>query len=192
MRRYWKKEADFDGDKLNEAFRRFRALGLIARQSFSCCGGCAGYEIAASLGDKVKKVWDERGPEPAKREFERLQRKIKGVVFYHRQDRDNLEESGWVYLAFGDVEASNVGTFGMPTLEVGKAICKILDEVGLKYEWDGTEHQRICVDVRTDYQREKDTREEEEQKLREARWARQEIERETGFAAVPLFPPVSA
>lgn len=189
MRRSHKRYADWDSNKLNLAFIAFRKAGLIARQTFTCCGSCAGYELASGLGDKVKKVWDTKGPVRAKMEFVKLQRKIKGVVFYHRQDREGLEESGEVYLAFGDVEAHCVGTFGLPTVEVGKLITGICTELGIKWEWDGSEHSRILLDLRSDYQRKKDEEKAAKEAAYRARWEREDFERETGIAMVPMFPP---
>ena len=52
------------------------------------------------------------------------------AVFYHRQDADDLKENGSCHLAWaGD----------------GKEIVKILEENGVKTEWEGTDNKRIKI-----------------------------------------------
>lgn len=114
---------------LNAAFTAMRKLGLIARQSFSCCGSCAGYELATMVKEMP--------------EVERI--KVKGVVFYHKQDAARLRESGETYLGYGQVGVHDVGTFGEPTVWIGEQVVKILRECGLETEWDGKEETRILV-----------------------------------------------
>lgn len=134
-----REEATFASqEKLNEAFKLLRKEGLIARQRFSCCRGCAGCEIADEVSGKV----DAGKKLP------------KGAVFYTRQGGfwggstpgSRFARPTKCYLSFGNVSTSKHGDIGLPTVEVGKLICKVLDKVGLHYEWDGTEDQCIMVD----------------------------------------------
>ena len=118
--------------RLNTAFAAFRAVGLVARQNFSCCGGCAGYELATHVGEKVKK--DERN-----------RSKIKGVVSYNRQDTERLNESGSVWLSYGQVDSTEVGPVGLPTVQVGRMIVEVLEALSIPYEWDGDGDTRIKV-----------------------------------------------
>lgn len=54
------------------------------------------------------------------------------AVFYHRQDSADLKESGTCYLAWsGD----------------GKEIVKILEENGVKVDWEGDKNKRIGIDI---------------------------------------------
>lgn len=66
-------------DKINTAFRRLRAAGYFARQSFMCCQSCAGSAIPEDRED--------------------------AYVYYHKQDTDALYVSddryeGGTYLAW--------------------------------------------------------------------------------------------
>ena len=58
---------------LNQAFKELRKLGYFARQNFLCCQSCAWAAV----------------PMDAKK-----------VVFYHRQDTEELNKTGECYLAW--------------------------------------------------------------------------------------------
>lgn len=118
---------------LGEAFKRMRKAGLLARQRFECCGSCAGYAMAERATELVDKGKRDR---------------IMGSVFYHRQDAADLDDRGFVYLAYGPLETAKHGTVGKPTEEVGKMVTRILAEVGLAFEWDGNPNTRILVHCR--------------------------------------------
>jgi len=118
--------------QLNAAFSAMRKAGLVAKQNFSCCGGCAGSELSTIVAQRVLK-------NPKQRD------KIKGVVAYHRQDTERLNDTGKFYLLFGQVDSEKAGTVGLPTVEVGRLVVKVLGEMFIPYEWDGTPEQRICV-----------------------------------------------
>jgi hypothetical protein len=53
---------------------------------------------------------------------------VENYVFYHSQDREDLRESGSCYLAFGGD---------------GHKIVKVLNEAGVRTEWNGSDSQRI-------------------------------------------------
>lgn len=122
---------DFKG-RLGEAFKAIRKRGILARQNFSCCGGCA----CAELGESLK-------ASPAKR----------GAVYYHRQDAQAIEIRGWgadrgkadgVFLGFGArPEQDDRDEAGEA---IGKEIVECLEAAGLKVEWDGKIASRIWVD----------------------------------------------
>lgn len=93
-------------EKLNKAFRELRKAGYVAKQNYWCCQSCAW----ASLSDE-------------KNEY---------VVFYHKQDGDDLKEKGECRLAWsGD----------------GYEIKRILEDNGVKVGWDGSDDQRIEIDI---------------------------------------------
>ena len=73
---------------------------------------------------------------------------IKGCVFYHRQDADELDDHGFVHLAYGPLETEKHGTVGFPAVEIGQLVTRILGEVGLAFEWDGSPDTRILVSCR--------------------------------------------
>ena len=119
--------------KLTKAFSLLRKEGLLARQNFSCCGTCGGYEISEMGESKGKKT----GKYPA------------GYVFYHRQDTDTLNRNGVVHLRYGTFENRNgklrKGSF--PTLNVGYTIVEAMKTVGLDTEWNGDTGKCILVNV---------------------------------------------
>jgi hypothetical protein len=121
-----------DRDRLNEAFKRMRAKGLIAKQSHLCCGGCASADLGTRLEQAPSKV---------------------GAVYYHRQDREQLpwvldakprrmwatrRETG-VYLGYGARD-------GGSDLTVAGLVCEALAEAGLSWAWElGDTAARIWV-----------------------------------------------
>ena len=129
--------------KLNAAFNNLRKQGFIARQNFSCCSSCAGYELASY----VKEL------SPAK------QAKVKGAITYTRQDgQDAFEDRSrrWPYhnrgprtllIGYGPIGVHGVGDFGLPTAEVGQALKAALEAEGLQVDWDGDPDKRIAVTV---------------------------------------------
>jgi len=118
-----------DKTKLNAAFRQMRFAGLVARQNFSCCGNCAGYELAT---DVTKMPGTKRA-------------KVKGCCFYHRQDTARMEAGYDLFLRFGPLETQGHGTVGLSAVQVGQLVTLILAQAGLTYEWDGTASQCIVV-----------------------------------------------
>ena len=121
---------DISKNKLNAAFKSLRKEGFIARQSFSCCGSCAGYELATAVSEM---------PE-AKRA------RVKGVVFYTKQDAADLR---WghtsLFLAYGPLDTQAHGQVGLETVEVGKRVVAALKAAGLETRWDGTASAKIEV-----------------------------------------------
>jgi hypothetical protein len=114
-------------DKLNTAFRQMRNAGLVARQNFTCCGSCAGYELTTNISAMPSK------------------KRAKGVCFYHRQDAWWLNLGGDLYLSFGPVDSAEHGQIGLETVQIGRLVVRCLELAGLAYEWDGTASQRILV-----------------------------------------------
>jgi hypothetical protein len=101
------KVISFDPNPLTDAFKELRANGYFARQNFWCCQSCAWADIPK---EKAKKA-----------------------VFYHNQDRDDLQRTGKTMLAWsGD----------------SKFICQVLEKHGVKVNHDGSSNTRIEVDLR--------------------------------------------
>ena len=89
-RRYDNYPNDEIKTKLNTAFQVLRvSYGYLAKQSFLCCGSCAWSEAASMIAAHPGKY--------------------RGVVFYHKQDADDLKarKDPGCYLAFGSVGMSN-------------------------------------------------------------------------------------
>lgn len=123
-------------EKLTKALALVRKQGIIARQKYKCCTGCASCAIAVEVAEKVTKD-------------ARVKDKIKGAVFFSKQG-GFFSAPKWsgpttCFVHFGQVETSEHGPIGLPSLEVAKILVECLKEVGLAYEWDGTEDK--CVEV---------------------------------------------
>ena len=116
-------------ERLLAVFKELRREGFLARANFKCCQTCAGYALAREAAELLKKKGKE----------------IRGVVFWHRQDEDDLRHRGYVWLAYGRVHTKEFGPLGLPTVEVGRILCKKLEKYGLVYEWDGNPNTRIRV-----------------------------------------------
>lgn len=116
--------------KLTEAFKLVRREGLIARQSYLCCRGCAGAELA----NEVEATLDagKEGP--------------KGYVFYTKQQGfvENFKVQS-IFLAYGAVHSEKYGDVGLPTVEVGRLVCDALTKTGLTFKWNGSPDK--CIEV---------------------------------------------
>jgi 3-oxoacyl-(acyl-carrier-protein) synthase len=138
MSRYCRRPEKMDHEekqKLNAAFRALKKQGLITRQDFLCCGGCAAAQLAE---DAAKMV--ERGA------------KVEGAVTYHKQATDRLRETGKCHLQYGQImhhrgEGQPGLVMGRPTVEVGQMVAKALTEAGVRFEWDGDPDKYILIDL---------------------------------------------
>lgn len=119
-------------DKLNEAFKILRKSGFIAKQNFQCCNSCAGYAIASHVNDKITK----------KQEYKR---KIRGAVFYNRQDTARMKKYGKLYINYGPIGTTGHGVVGETYEAIGSAITTVLTACNLKWEWSGNPDERILV-----------------------------------------------
>lgn len=94
--------------KVNKGFRMLRKKGYIAKQNFLCCQGCGWSELESMYSSY----------------------EMKKVVFYHKQDNENLIEDREFYICWdGD----------------GKEIVEIFKECGLSPVWDGDFGKRILI-----------------------------------------------
>ena len=112
-----------DCDRLDAAFARLEARGVIARQNFTCCMTCGSTEI----WEEVQTAKEAGLP-------------AYGYVFYHMQDTDSAVEGSGVYLAYGACDEGEA-----PALDVAAQIVATLEAEGLAPEWDGSWDKRIAV-----------------------------------------------
>lgn len=120
-----------NADLLKIAFAQLRREGLIARQNFLCCSGCALSQIGA--------------------DFAKPRNAIKaGFVFYHRQDTERLrpkqryvKPSETLHLRFGARPGAILED--QETVIVGRAIVDALADVGLEAKWNGD--PRVTIEV---------------------------------------------
>lgn len=87
---------------LNLCFRDLRKLGYTAKQNWKCCQSCGWSAISYKQARKA--------------------------VFYHGQDKWNLEHDGYCYLCWAGK---------------GAEIVKVFTDRGIKVEWDGSKNTRI-------------------------------------------------
>ena len=118
-------------DNLNKAFRLMRKQGLLARQNFSCCGNCGGYELTV-IAEKLITSG-------------KAKTSIRGCCFYHHQDNTSKKAGHSFYLRYGPMDSIKHGFIGLPTAEVGLLVCSCLTEAGVKFEWDGKASTCILV-----------------------------------------------
>lgn len=102
-------------DRLSIAFIALRKSGMLARQNFQCCQGCAWAAISELPAGK------------------------NGVVFYHRQDTDRLKRTGSCCLSFGGFDDDE------RNLTVGRRVAEAMRAVGLRVDWEETAALRIEV-----------------------------------------------
>jgi hypothetical protein len=117
-------------DTIKDVFRQMRHMGYICRTNFSCCSGCAGYELAEIASQRLYKGWP-----------------VAGVVFWHHQDHARMLDDGILFIRFGDITISEQGTFGQPDWYIGKVAYRMLKDAGLDVEWDGDSKSCIKVTV---------------------------------------------
>lgn len=105
-----------------------RKAGLIARQNFSCCGGCGGGELET--------LWLQRG------------RKAKGGVFYHSQAAARLRKGDDLNLIYGQFDATVEGVqqkSEFDTTKTGEVVVQCLRDAGLVVEWNGDPDRTVEV-----------------------------------------------
>jgi hypothetical protein len=114
-----------DCDRLDSAFARLEAAGVVARQNFSCCQNCG----HAEMWDEVQAAAEEgRSPH--------------GYTFYHGQDTEAAVEGHGLCLAYGAVEPGEEAL-----AQVGHEVVAALRGHGLQVRWDGSTDKRISVSL---------------------------------------------
>lgn len=104
-------------------FSKLNASGIVARERFWCCGSCA----TAAMPDEVA-LEQARGIQ------------VRGFVYYHEQDAENLDEDGGCHLGFwsaGDDESEEAA------VSVGKEIVQTLRDSGFRVDWNDDPGTRI-------------------------------------------------
>ncbi len=114
--------------RLSLAFRAMRKAGLVARQNFSCCGSCVGYEIATDI---------KAMPAHARA-------RVRGTAFYTRQAAADFTRRGFngLYIPYGPVDVDDTQV-GLDTVAVGQIVATSLREAGIEVEWDGSAERTI-------------------------------------------------
>ncbi len=117
----WPEETDCD--RLDRAFAKLEANGIVAIQNGVCCQSCA-----------MEDVWE--GIEAMQEEGQ----EVRGYTFFHEQDTEAALTSGSVFLAYGSMaEGQNAA------LKIGHEVQVQLEADGFDVQWNGNIRQRIQV-----------------------------------------------
>jgi len=132
MRKTYNKSLVEGKTKLTKAFKLLRKKGLIAKQNFSCCASCGTYELN-EIGNE--KGIENNGVYPA------------GFVFYHKQDYEDLTRSGYVHIRYAGFynKKDKLRKGSLSDVKIGKTIVEVMNEIGLRTEWDGDPNRCIKV-----------------------------------------------
>lgn len=111
---------------VHDIFPKLRKIGIMCRANHLCCCSCASYDLA---------------------EKARSNKKIKGIVYWHKQTEEAIWWNGEVHIYYGGCEylEKEENRPAYTSLEVGKLIQKELDNSRLNYDWDGSEHSSIRI-----------------------------------------------
>ncbi|GEM_PF-2314880 len=109
---------------VGKAFAALRKEGFIARVNFSCCTGCASYELS---------------------EMARNRRKNR-AVFWHPQDNQSFRDGYPLHIRYFYLapEGNERDTTAEETA-VGEQVAAAMKEQHLQIEWDGDPHYTIQV-----------------------------------------------
>jgi hypothetical protein len=118
-----------DCDRLDAAFAALDEAGIVCRQNFCCCGSCGAAEIWGEIEAECKRGRD-----------------VCGYVFYHAQDTDSAVEGDDLHLNYGALVDGEVAA-----LAVANKIIAVLENHGLRTDWNGHSERRIGV--RLDWKR---------------------------------------
>jgi hypothetical protein len=110
--------------QINRLFAALRKQGMLARQNFSCCSGCAVDEITGLPGYKD----------------------ATGVVYYHQQDAEvwSGRSGKTLMLRFG---VSQEDAADAAIAAVGHEVVKVATSLGLPTTWNGDAGECISVQV---------------------------------------------
>ena len=112
---------------IETVFRNLRKQNILARANFSCCGSCAGYDLATQATKKNAKGW----------------------VTWNRQSEESIFDNGTVYVAYTGADACSVPPpAAVDTLTIAQAFIAELQKAGLRYEWDGTTERKILINLK--------------------------------------------
>lgn len=123
---------------LLQIFKKLRGEGFIARANFLCCQDCA-----------LKAVQNRVSVLAATDAI-----KVRGVIFWHHQDEQNLKKRGFLHISFGQLNTMNHGFIGLGAREIGERLAHHLKERGIDFKWDGSPRMAIRVNANSGLQKE--------------------------------------
>lgn len=114
--------------RLTGAFKDMRRMGLFAEENLACCQTC-GFDEAAR---KIANAGNFGRPVPL------------GIVFYHAQDADSLDNYDDFYLSYSSADLKEPDK-PLPAAEVARMVVAALRRRGIETEWNGDTSKRIKV-----------------------------------------------
>ncbi|WP_159941846.1 MULTISPECIES: hypothetical protein [unclassified Nocardiopsis] len=112
-----------DGERLTRAFRALDEAGVIAREDFACCDGCARTALDGELA--------ARNSNPSGLA-------ARGYAFYHHQDAGHAAGGAPLTIRFG-------ATHPLRRAAVGEETAEALRAHGLTVDWDGDPERGLRV-----------------------------------------------
>lgn len=144
------------------AFKALRKDGLITRQGFMCCGGCASAQIANDIENAAKGVKEFRRKTKKFTPYQYINghyvggytekietyfkpapvRNYIGAIFYSSQSNDAWKEGYDLYINYGAVEDNDEANRA-----IGMMLYNALINEGLSVSWSGNPHEAVKVHV---------------------------------------------
>jgi len=115
-------------NRLNQAFKALRKYGLVAKQNYQCCMGCA----CGAITEDAEKLVDQG-------------KRVTGGVYYHKQAGDNLRAGKEFYVGFGVITSDKHGKLGTTDEEIGRLVVEEFTRAGLRVQWSGNVNTSILV-----------------------------------------------
>jgi hypothetical protein len=112
-----------DCDRLDEVFRSLERAGILTLQNPRLTQS----ESMAEMSERYFAAGGERSG-------------IRGYCLYDGHDLEHVQESGNLYLTFGDIAGD-----GPKGAEVGREVKQVLEVAGFTVEWNGSIDTRLLV-----------------------------------------------
>ncbi|WP_435152112.1 DUF6891 domain-containing protein [Candidatus Pelagibacter bacterium nBUS_44] len=109
--------------KINKAFNKLMDFNILAKKDWACCQTCGHAEMDEYLNTFNK-------------HYRIGSLELKNYIFFHDQDRENLDSVGSTYLAYDLDEKAKM------------TVMQVLKDHGLNPEWDGNQNKRIKITER--------------------------------------------
>ncbi|MFB7596680.1 DUF6891 domain-containing protein [Streptomyces sp. NPDC056160] len=110
-------QGETDPERLTRAFTALEAVGITARENFTCCRSCGNAEIGAEGAPGAR-----------------------GFVYFHTQCTDSAAAGHGLMLLYGGFDGSQE-----TTAAVGREVVAALDTAGLPTAWNGDPGQAVHV-----------------------------------------------
>jgi hypothetical protein len=110
--------------KIHDLFNKFKNNKILAMHNWTCCNDCG--------HDNLQKLCEILLDQSVENYMELY-------IFYHTRDIVNFDDD-YVYLSFGSINPDVDVTDKITSL-----VIPLINELDLKYEWNETDDERICI-----------------------------------------------